>query len=96
VGDGINLFTLLEAPFRPFLCYRARVALDGPILASQGGTTIRPSLETKEEESSRPNAESPSGRIKGPSGRFPSARTPPGPPAHRIRRVTDAEAEQEE
>ena len=97
VGDGINLFTLLEAPYRPFLCYRARVALDGPILASRGGTTVRlPSLESKGTEDPRSNDESPSGRIKGPKGRIPSARIPPGPPAHRIRRVTDAEAEHEE
>ena len=97
VGDGINLFTLLEAPYRPFVCYRARVALDGPILASRGGTTIRlPSLESKEEEPSRPNVESPSGRIKGPAGHLRSTRTPPGPTAHRIRRATDAESEHEE
>jgi hypothetical protein len=97
VGDGINLFTLLEAPYRPFLCYRARVALDGPILASRGGTTVRlPSLESKGTEDPRSNDESPSGRIKGPKGRIPSARIPPGPPAHRIRRDTDAEAEHEE
>ncbi|MBN1336739.1 MAG: DUF4255 domain-containing protein [Deltaproteobacteria bacterium] len=97
VGDGIHLFTLFEAPYRPFLCYRARVALDGPILASRGGTTIRlPPLESKEAEASTNNTESPSGRIKGSKGRIPSARTPPGPPAHRIRRVTDAEAEHEE
>ncbi len=97
VGDGINLFTLLEAPYRPFLCYRARVALDGPILASRGGTTVRfPPLEARGQGDSRTNAESPSGRIKGPKGVPPPARTPPGPPAHRIRRVTDAEAEHEE
>ena len=32
VGDAINLFSLHEAPYRPFLTYRARIAIDGPLV----------------------------------------------------------------
>ncbi len=41
VGDAINFFSIQEAPYRPFLTYRARVAMDGPLVAGDGGTTIR-------------------------------------------------------
>jgi len=95
-GDGINLFTIMEAPFRPFLTYRARVALDGPLYVGQGGTTIRmPRAEPKGRPSAGDNNESPSGRIKGPRPSAPS-RTPPGPQAHGIRRHTDPESQSEE
>lgn len=40
VGDATNLFSLHEAPYRPFLTYRARIALDGPLVQSEGGTEI--------------------------------------------------------
>ena len=39
VGDAVNIFSLHEAPYRPFLTYRARVAVDGP-LVHMSGTTI--------------------------------------------------------
>ncbi|MEC7986441.1 MAG: Pvc16 family protein [Myxococcota bacterium] len=39
-GDAINLFSLHESKYRPFLTYRARIALDGPLIHAPGGTTI--------------------------------------------------------
>ena len=33
VGDAINFFTIHEAPYRPFLTYKARCALEGHIVA---------------------------------------------------------------
>ncbi len=97
VGDGINMFTIMEAPYRPFLTYRARVALDGPLYTGAGGTTVRlPHAEQGEPSRGEPDKQvSPSGRIKGPAPRTPT-RTPPGPPAFGITRSTDTEAESEE
>ena len=90
VPDGINLFTIMEAPFRPFLTYRARVALDGPLYMSSGGTTIRAphATQTPPPRSDLPYKQSPSGRIK---GAVPpnSTRIPPGPQAHGYRRLSD-------
>ena len=40
VGDAINLFSLHEAPYRPFLTYRARIAIDGPLVHAPSGTRI--------------------------------------------------------
>lgn len=90
VPDGVNLFTIIEAPFRPFLTYRARVALDGPLYQGSGGTTIRlpPLGQAPPPQAGRGLQESPSGRIKGAVPERP-ARTPPGPEAHGFRRLRD-------
>ena len=97
VPDGINLFTIMEAPFRPFLTYRARVALDGPLYTGSGGTTIRmPHMAQAPRPKGEPGRlrESPSGRIKG-SEPSVSTRTPPGPPAHQYRRLSDVPESEE-
>ena len=95
VGDAINLFTLHEAPYRPFLTYRARVALDGPLYKSSGGATIRlPRLERTSAPQDGPG-DSPNGRIRG--GRnVPQIKTPPGPKPYMLRRDTDADNESED
>ncbi|MDP6933425.1 MAG: Pvc16 family protein [Myxococcota bacterium] len=89
VGDAINFYTLHEAPYRPFLTYRARVALDGPLVASQGGTTVRlPPAEVAEQPDPRQNRETTAGRIKG--SRPTPRKTPPvGPDPHFVRRAAD-------
>ena len=88
VGDAINLFSLHEAPYRPFLTYRARVAMDGPLVQSMGGTTVEmPRLEAARPPGA-PSNTSPSGRMR--QGRNPQRssepRKPPGPEAHFLRR----------
>ena len=96
VGDTINLLSLHEAPYRPFLTYRARIALDGPLVSSAGGTSVHlPRLGTV--ASSRPdgNTESPSGRIL-PGRPLPKPKNLPGPPPHFIRKNADAESESED
>lgn len=96
VGDAINLFNLFEAPYRPFLTYRARVALDGGLVASSGGTGIQLSrLAQMEPPGPRRNLESPSGRII--AGR-PTAQPKqlPGPKAHFFRRKIDADPDTED
>lgn len=91
VGDAINLYSLHEAPYRPFLTYRARAALDGALIESSGGTTIRIGrLENAGAESDRTT--SPNGRIRG--GQRPNPRAaPPGPAPHFLRRTDDDETE---
>lgn len=96
VGDAINLFNLFEAPYRPFLTYRARVALDGGLVASSGGTGIQLSrLGQMEPPGPRKNLESPNGRII--AGR-PTAQPKqlPGPKAHFFRRKIDADPDTED
>lgn len=91
VGDAINLYSLHEAPYRPFLTYRARVALDGALVESSGGTTIRMG-RLENAEAPRPGGTSPNGRIRG--GHRPNSKvSPPGPDPHFMRRSNDAETE---
>jgi len=94
VGDAVNLFTISEAPWRPFLTYRARVALDGPLVAAGEGATIRmPRPETMAKPPPTGPRESPSGRITGGSTK-PPRRTPPGPTGHDPRPLdSDPESE---
>ncbi len=92
LGDAINLFTLHEAPYRPFLTYRARVALDGALFPAEGGTQItlgKPgSLGMVGPPPAKGGATTrKSGRISG-SNPAPSKRRTPGPEAHGVRRVT--------
>jgi hypothetical protein len=95
VGDAIHLFTLHEAPYRPFLTYRARVALDGPLYKSSGGATIRlPRLERAAPPQGAAG-DSPNGRVRG--GRpAPSPKTPPGPKPYMLRKDADADNESED
>lgn len=96
VGDAINLYSLHEAPYRPFLTYRARVALDGPLVASSGGTSIRlPRLDNAAAEGKRDKRLSPSGRMR-PTQTDRSLRSPPGPRSHFTRRFNGAEPDTED
>jgi hypothetical protein len=95
VGDAINFYSLHEAPYRPFLTYRARVALDGPLVASSGGTSIRlPRLENTAgagKQEKRPA----SGRMRAtPSDR--KVKAPLGPRSHFFRRSVTAEPDTED
>lgn len=100
VGDAINLFTLHEAPYRPFLTYRARVALDGPLVSTEGGSAIDMGgrKETERLESAYPHRRSrPSGRIGRTNPPAPISQ-PPGPRAHNLRkrhqRTPDTDSEE--
>lgn len=72
VGDAINFFTIHEAPYRPYLTYVARCAMEGA-LVSGPGTTIR-SHGAEAMRSEPPAAERHNGRL----GRAPrpAARRP--------------------
>ncbi|MEL6344066.1 MAG: Pvc16 family protein [Myxococcota bacterium] len=88
VGDATNLFSLHEAPYRPFLTYRARVVLHGSLLASGGGTQIN--LPRLENTASNPERRRPPAAGQA-NGRRESRRMGlPGPKPHFVRRMTDA------
>ena len=93
VGDAINFFSIQEAPYRPFLTYRARVALDGPLVAGDGGTTIRiPRLGRSDVPGTDPNITSRSGRIL--SGRSKrDDKVLPGPEPKNIRKISEDKPE---
>ena len=90
IGDAINMFTLFEAPFRPWLTYRARVALDGPLLAAGPGSSIamgpggdQDFLEPQSIPDNSTTKARPSGRITGGRNNAPKIK-PPGPAAHGV------------
>ena len=89
VGDAINFFSIQEAPYRPFLTYRARVALDGPLVAGEGGTTIRiPSLGRTDKQDDSEALTSRSGRMMA-SRPAPKDQVPPGPEPKNLRRMSE-------
>ena len=90
IGDAINMFTLFEAPFRPWLTYRARVALDGPLLSAGSGSSIamgpggdQDFLEPQSVPDNTTTKARRSGRITGSRNNTPKIK-PPGPPAHGV------------
>ncbi len=96
VGDAINLFTLHEAPYRPFLTYRARVALDGPLYKSAGGSTVRMGrLESSEAPTPEGPASSRNGRIR-PGSPLPKPRSMPGPTPHFVRKNAESDSDSED
>ncbi len=62
LGDAINFFTLHEAPYRPFLTYRARCAMEGSLITAQPTIVRTPGVVSSESEDGgvRPN-----GRLAG-------------------------------
>jgi len=94
VGDAINFFSIQEAPYRPFLTYRARVAMDGPLVAGDGGTTIRiPRLGRRETIDESTGNSSPSGRML--PGKTESVdRMAPGPEPKNLRKISEDQSEQ--
>lgn len=91
VGDAINLYTLHDAPYRPYLTYRARVALDGPLYKSEGGATVRiprmagPVRQPAPDVGARTSSV---GRVS-PGRPFPSPARPPGPQGYKFRKDTE-------
>jgi hypothetical protein len=93
VGDAINFFSIQEAPYRPFLTYRARVAMDGPLVSGDGGTTIRiPSLGRTDRPDDPGNTSSPSGRMM-PGRQVPKRQEAPGPEPKNLRRMSEESPE---
>lgn len=86
IGDAINFFTIHEAPYRPYLTYVARCAMEGSLLSAEP-TTVSPGRAAP---MGQPTRARPSGRLTRPAekeaGRI---RTPFGPQGHNHRRIAD-------
>jgi hypothetical protein len=94
VGDAINMFSLHEAPYRPFLTYRARIALDGPLVHMPSGTTINmPRLERNKESASVAPPVRRNGRMTRSKTPTPM-KTNPGPTPHNLKRDFDPQDEE--
>lgn len=94
VGDAINLYTLHEAPYRPFLTYRARMALDGPLYKSSGGSTVKFDRVERRDVSPGPTAgHSVNGRVRG-GALMPSQKPLPGPKPYRVRKDENSDSEE--
>ena len=86
IGDAINFFTIHEAPYRPYLTYCARCAMEGSLISGEATTVRAPHLEQNGPKSPR----RPSGRMR--PGQLPTdkrSKTPFGPEGHNHRRITD-------
>jgi len=92
IGDAINFCTIHEAPFRPFVTYRATCLLRGSMISGPG-TVVRGqrASDLSAPPPSRSDEVSPNGRIRpqasGPRGRDHAV----GPPGHHHRPL-DSEA----
>ncbi len=92
IGDAINFFTINEAPYRPFLTFRAMCAMRGSLLSGPA-TQVR-SVRTDPWDSHRPPQDRPGGRMR--TGRSPERATKQrqiGPPGHGHRPIEDNESE---
>lgn len=81
VGDAINFFTIHEAPYRPYVTYRAMCNMHGPVVSSGSGTTVQMDPLERMESVKR---DRPGGRM----GRMPTRPTnrkvPFGPPGRGV------------
>jgi hypothetical protein len=94
IGDAINFFTIHEAPFRPYVTFRAQCAMEGSLVAGPASSVANARLADKG-RARRPN-ERPSGRLS--SGK-PSKRESlptPGPKGYEHRPIDDEDINQED
>lgn len=92
VGDAINFFTIHEAPYRPYVTYRARCAMEGALIS--GTPTVIRSLPAESIPRDLPPGERPSGRMgRQPLGRA-KRKTPIGPDGDDHRPIEPDESEE--
>lgn len=96
LGDAVNLYTLHEAPYRPFLTYRARALLGGPLVSVEGGSTISMGNDEGLTPTSAPDPRVPSSPVGRMRNRKPVHKIPepPGPKAHNLRRRFEKKPEE--
>lgn len=94
VGDAINFFTIHEAPYRPFLTYRAMCAVEGYLVSGQP-TTVRMERAVPMSDE-RPAHERAGGRLGRMELGGARQRLPIGPPGRDIRPIPDEEPDSEE
>lgn len=88
IGDAINFFTINEAPYRPYLTYVARCAMEGALISGRP-TTVRSHGATPMAED-RPAWERPSGRMGRIDTRPAGRKIQIGPEGHDFRPMTDS------
>jgi len=88
VGDAINFFTIHEAPFRPYVTYRARCAMEGALISAPGATTVR-SLPLQPMPEERNPSERPGGRMGRMDVRSKREKPQFGPEGHDLRPIGD-------
>jgi len=94
VGDAINFMTIHEAPYRPFLTYRAACSMTGRMLSGPP-TTIR-TLPAEHRSPEPPASQRPGGRIAGGRTDAQNERatwTSPGPHGTAPRPIEDNDSE---
>ncbi|MBN2798484.1 MAG: DUF4255 domain-containing protein [Deltaproteobacteria bacterium] len=87
IGDAINFYTIHEAPFRPYVTYKARCAMEGSLISAPAGTLVRALPLESSEEPLPPHARS-NGRL-GRAPARPVKKTVPGPEGRNIRPIED-------
>lgn len=87
VGDAINFYTIHEAPYRPFLTYRAQCAMEGS-LVSAPATTVRAPDAADSMSAQGGSRDRANGRLSSPPPRDPQ-RPRLGPPGHDYRRTAE-------
>jgi hypothetical protein len=95
VGDAINFFTIHEAPYRPYLTYRARCAMEGALISAPGGTTVR-SQPLERHNETQPGAERANGRLGRVDTKRPARKVPYGPEGRDLRPIEDNTESEEE
>ena len=86
LGDAINFFTINEAPYRPYLTYRAQCSMEGPLIEGPA-TTVR-----HERAKPIPRPPEPGQRTNGRLGRVdlkPNEKLNIGPPGFAHRPIDD-------
>jgi len=96
VGDAINFFTIHEAPYRPFLTYMARCAMEGSLVASSSPTIIRHAERPERMDvGGGPSHELPSGRLGRIKTRPDRPKPTIGPSGQNYRRTTETNDSEE-
>lgn len=94
IGDAINFFTINEAPYRPFLTYRAQCAMEGPLVAGPPTTVRHHRAEPWDSSGQEDPPERQNGRL---TGRVPLHPGQPkqhiGPPGFGHRPIEDNDSE---
>ena len=89
IGDAINFFTIHDAPFRPYLTYKALCSMHGSLIS---GTATVVNNARMAEHRPGPPADRPSGRMTRPSTEKPE-RPKIGPPGFNYRPSNPEEGE---
>jgi hypothetical protein len=91
IGDAINFFTINEAPYRPYLTYRAKCSMEGALMKGAATTVAVPRMGAPEGD---PSPDRPNGRM----GRIPTRpkekKNPIGPAGHDHRPLPDNDSEE--